>query len=311
VTGRVESAEPAWRADLVLLGVVLIWGVNIPVMKGALSELHPFAFSFLRLTLSVAFLGCMDAWERRRHRHRDAHAPAERTVSWRMILLLGVMGSLVYQVLFLVGMNDTTASNTGLLVATVPLWTAVIASLSGIDRIRSSAWVGLTVAFAGTAVIALEGGDLDLAVDHLRGNAMVLGAMLLWAAFTVLSKPALAMMSPIRLAYLTSLVVMPGHVALALSHLEPVVEGRLSAGAWESIAYSGLLSTGLAYVLWNDSVRKVGPSHTAICNNLVPVVAVLASWVWLGESITLTQIVGGAMILGGLVAMRRTRKYGV
>jgi drug/metabolite transporter (DMT)-like permease len=228
-----------------------------------------------------------------------------------MILLLGVMGSLVYQVLFLVGMNDTTASNTGLLVATVPLWTAVIASLSGIDRIRSSAWVGLTVAFAGTAVIALEGGDLDLAVDHLRGNAMVLGAMLLWAAFTVLSKPALAMMSPIRLAYLTSLVVMPGHVALALSHLEPVVEGRLSAGAWESIAYSGLLSTGLAYVLWNDSVRKVGPSHTAICNNLVPVVAVLASWVWLGESITLTQIVGGAMILGGLVAMRRTRKYGV
>lgn len=304
MTDRARNAGEAWRADLVLLVVVLIWGVNIPVMKGALAELHPFAFNLLRLTLSVAFLGCMDRLARRRR--RDG-APPERAVSWRMIVLLGVMGGLVYQVLFLVGINETTAGNTGLLVATVPLWTAVIASLCGIDRIRSSAWLGLIVAFAGTAVIALEGGDLDLASGHLRGNAMVLGAMLLWAAFTVLSKPVLTVMSPIRLAFLTSLVVMPGHVGLAWSHLDPVIEGRLSAGAWGAIVYSGLLSTGLAYVLWNDSVRKVGPSHTAICNNLVPVVALLASWLTLGETITITQVVGGAMILGGLVAMRRTR----
>ena len=162
MTSRDDSVGSAWRADLVLLVVVLIWGVNIPVMKGALSELHPFAFNLLRLSLSAVLLGSMDAMERRRRRG----APANGTVSWRMIVFLGLVGSLLYQVLFLVGIDHTTAGNTGLLVGTVPLWTAVIASLCGIDR---KGWIDVRAVCGQRAVGRGLYENVDLFAGHEVG----------------------------------------------------------------------------------------------------------------------------------------------
>ena len=83
-----------------------------------------------------------------------------------------------------------------------------------------------------------------------------------------------------------------------------LVENAQRADA-TTINGSGGLSTGIAYLLWNLAVHHVGPSQTAIFSNLVPFVALLAAFVLLGDPITLLQLAGGVLIIGGLVLMRR------
>ncbi|MBT8337561.1 MAG: DMT family transporter, partial [Gemmatimonadetes bacterium] len=71
-------------------------------------------------------------------------------------------------------------------------------------------------------------------------------------------------------------------------------------GIWGTVLYAGVLSISVAYVLWNRGVRRLGNARTAVYSNLVPVVALLAAWVGLGERPTGLQVLGAAVILAGL-----------
>ncbi len=94
-----------------------------------------------------------------------------------------------------------------------------------------------------------------------------------------------------------------------LSTLRHPPHGHASAN-WGYILYSGVLGTGLAYAMWNVGIRKVGPTHTTIYVNVAPVIALFTSYLWLGELVNSTQIIGGAFTLGGLwlVRSRAARK---
>jgi drug/metabolite transporter (DMT)-like permease len=218
------------------------------------------------------------------------------------VVVIGLLMSLVYQVLFIRGIAGTSASHTGFLIASGPLWTALIARLSGVERPGRRAWAGLGVAFVGTVLVAGEtdgGGEASLA-----GNLLLLLAMLVWAFGTVQSRPLLESFPATRLAYLCTLVGLPGHWLLAWPHLDPVLAGRLSAWNWAAVVYSGLLSTGLAYVLWNRSVRRLGPARTSALSNLVPLVALAVAWAALGERPGAIQLLGGALVLVGTASWR-------
>jgi len=306
--GELSSEGSALRADLALLSVALIWGINIPLSKYALGFLDPFAFNALRLTLSALVLGWLD--------HRERRGTKAAAVPWVRVVLVGLLYCFAYQILFILGMANTTAGNTGLLIASSPLWTAVIAALTRLERLRPGAWLGLVLAILGTALVTLGPalGDADLAAagisfssGHLVGNLLVLVAAMTWAWSTVLSKPMLRDLSPTRLAYLFTAVTLPLHFLVAIPSAAATVRFEAPAGVWGVVAYAGLLSTGVAYAFYNFGVRKVGASHTAIYTNLVPLVALLLSWLALHETIPAAQPGGGALLPGGLVVMRRSR----
>jgi drug/metabolite transporter (DMT)-like permease len=265
-------------------------------MKAAVEVLHPFAFNALRLTLGTAALGLVE------RRERGGASPPP--VPWRGVLPFALLSSLLYQWLFVSGMSRTSAGHTALIIASGPLWTALIARLAGVDRIPRRAWAGLVGAVAGTALVTSvpdAGG-----VATLGGNLLVLLAMLAWAIATVQSRPLMERVPPTRLAYLAALVALPGHWLLALPHLAPVVERGLEPWLWGAVAYSGLLSTGVAYVLWNESVRTLGPSRTAAFINLVPVVALVVACLALGERPSAAQLGGGALVIAGVASWRAT-----
>ena len=295
--GSSPAPHRPWRADGALLGVALIWGVNIPAMKHVLGTLHPFMFNAWRLSLSTVVLGLLARREGAGH----------GATPWARVVSLAALGSVSYQLLFLLGMARTTAGNTALIIASVPVWTAVIAACAGTERLDRTAWSGLACVFLGTAAVTLEGGALDLSGQHLMGNLLVIAAAVCWATATVMSRSVVRQISPTRLAFLSTLISMPAHYLLAFALGGATFPKTATTGTWLWTAYSGLFSTGLAYVFWNYGVRSVGPSHTAVSNNLVPLIALVGSAWALREPITPAQIIGGAMILGGLVIMRRTR----
>ncbi|HET6566595.1 MAG TPA: DMT family transporter [Rhodothermales bacterium] len=302
-----KVSRTGWKTDAGLLFAVLIWGVNFPILKAALSAMHPFVVNAFRFTVSAAVLGTVYAV-----RKRAGVGPSfGETVRgfWKELVGLGLLGYLFYQLSFITGIDHTLASNAALIMASSPLWTAAFGHVFGLERIRRAAWLGLAVCLAGTAVVVIGGSHaVQFGSRTLLGNTLMLLAAAMWGAYTAFSRPVLRRLQPSSVSFLALMVALPFLYLLAVPYWGQVKWPQVDGWVWLAIIFSGGLSTGLTYVIWNSAVQAVGASQTAAFNNLVPFVGVLASFLILGEDIYWPQIVGGALIIGGLVITRGVRE---
>lgn len=295
-----ETDSRSLWPDMSLLGVALIWGFNIPIMKDGLANVEPFAFNALRLTLSALVLALL-AWR------ETAPAQPVPPGHWKQVVLYAIVASGAYQILFLLGVSRTSTGNGSLIMATVPMWTALIARVLLGDRLPRLAKLGLGIAFSGTLTVALEKG-VSGETRLLSGNLYMLVAALAWALATVQSRKVLPHVSPLRLSAISSVSMLPIQFAFATTTLSSIFPHLTEVKVSLSMIYAGVLSTGLALPMWSFGVRHAGAAQAAVFQNLVPIIAIASAWAWRGEAITVNQILGGALILGGLVLVRRSRQ---
>lgn len=296
-----------WRNDLALLFVVLVWGVNYPVIKTVLEVMPPHVVNLFRFTVSAAVLGGVYAV--RRHQGEAQPLGAILRAHGGKIVLLGLLGYVFYQLCFIIGVAHTTAGSAALIMAASPLWTALFSRVAGYEHLRRLAWAGLGLSLAGTALVVAAGAQgVDLAGGSLYGNLLMLAGSLLWGAFTAFNTPVVRHVSPAAVTFLGLLVALPFLMGLGVAHLGAVDWTGVTPWVWVAIVFSGGLSTGLTYVIWNQAVKDVGASSTAVYSNLVPFVALLGGVLFLQEMITPLQVAGGALIIAGLVVLRRSRR---
>ena len=298
------ASKPAPRdrvwADISLFGVAAIWGINIPVMKSALTGVDVFVFNAIRLTVSSIVLAACCGLERPK-------VPM-RKWPWERLIIYSILAGAAYQVMFLLGIAQTTSGNTALIIATVPMWTALMAYVFLGEQLRRIAWVGLSIALIGTIIVALQKDDVSS--GYFLGNLIVVAAALLWSAGTVFSRPLLKsqVVSPMQLAAVGAVLALPIHLAFGAWNLPTMPNSKLSDWwFWVVVAYSGILSSGLAQPMWNFGVRIAGSAHAAVIQNLIPVVAIIVGWAMGGEIPTSAQFQGGFLILSGLFLMRSGR----
>lgn len=299
---RFSSRGAGFWSDVSLLSVAVIWGINIPLMKIGLEQLNVYVFNAVRLTVSALVLAGFAIRE-----IRQGRLPT-RDIPWGKVCLYGVLAAGIYQLLFLLGVARTTSGNTALIMATVPMWTALLARLFLDERLKSIAWTGLVIALFGTIIVATQSGEVTVSQTHVLGNAIILGAALIWSGGTAYSRPLLQQISPMQLSATAAVIALPLHWFVAWGELENNLPVLQSLDLWGILLFSGVLSSGLALPMWNFGVRQAGAAHAAIIQNLIPVIAILAAWISRGETATSTQMIGGALILGGLVLMRRGRE---
>ena len=321
------TLKPLWQADLSLLLVALVWGVNIPVMKVALLRIDGYKFNAIRLIVSSAVL----LYFARREFVRGIRPTA--TLSIRNVLIYAFTVSVAYQLLFLLAVSRATSGDVALIMATVPMWTAIGARVFLKEILPWLAWGGLIVAFAGTMIVTLQKTPTSTAVSHaanaaaltnvnahrvtqrLTGNIFALSAALAWAGGTVFSRPLLGKISPMQLSASSATIGLPIHIAIALmlgqDSMAETAEAIRNPSVVVCVLYSGTLSTGLALAMWSYGVKYAGAAHAAMIQNLTPIVAMAAAGLWLGERINMPQALGGAMIIGGLFIMRTSRRVGV
>ena len=140
------------------------------------------------------------------------------------------------------------------------------------------------------------------------GNMLMLGAACSWGCYTALNKPMLRHVSATGLTFLALLFALPVLVGMGLPEIARTDWSAVTPGHWGIIVYSGGLSTGLVLALWNNAVNHVGASHTAAYGNLVPLMALSASYAILGETVKPIQIIGGGAVIGGLLILRQIRR---
>ena len=285
-----------------LLAVVLVWGVNFAVIKVPLEVAPPFTVNLLRFLVSTVVLGALLVG---RSRSQGVSPLATFAVGRWAVVGLGLLGILVYQAAFIVGVDRVAAGTAALLIATSPGWTALTAHLMGTERLLALGWAGFALSLVGVGLVVVGNPEAAFAGGPL-GVGLMLAAALAWGVYTALARPLLDRgASPVGLTFWGIVVSAPGLVALAATELGAVEWGAFGFAEVAAVVFSGGLSTGLAYAIWNQSVGQVGASRTAAVSNLVPVVGVIAGVVLQGDRVTLLQAVGGALIVIGVVVVRR------
>ena len=293
-----SAASDTVRHEAGLMVVALIWGINFPIVKASLEYVGPLTFNALRFSLSGLLLGVLYYRERRRSARRP---PA---FSWLYVVCLGLLGHFAYQLLFIFGIDRTTSGNSAFLISSAPLWTALVVWIRGYETFTKRKVAGLVLAFLGACLLVVGGSGVTLDSARTVGNVLSLLAAIGWGSYTALSRPALTHHTPTALAFWTMLPALP--LLWAVSFLEPARSGWMTTPAvWLGIVYSGFLAVGVAYVIWNVGIRYVGPSHTAVYANMVPVIALIIGVVWLGEAVVAAEITGALAILTGLFLVRR------
>ena len=290
------------RLDALLVLMTVIWGGNYSVIKAALREIPPIAFNALRLTLaSLLFLAAI--WGTGAHR-----APVPRTGTqrppvprtrgdWAGIVLLALVGQFIYQLLFMAALARTSVANSSLILGCTPIFVALMTAALGHERITPLRWAAAALSAFGIYLVVGHGAAVIRA--SLGGDLMMLAAVLCWSAATVGSRPLLARHSPLVVTGYSMAIGSALYVPFAWVALRDLAWRDVSASAWWSIVFSAVFALCVAYMIWYTAVQRLGNTRTSVYSNMVPLVAMVVAWGWLGEHIGAMKIAGaGAIILG-------------
>lgn len=300
-----QSLLTRWKSEAQLLFVVSVWGTNFVVIKLVLEVMHPHVMNVFRILAAGLFLGY--AHHRRQKSHGE-HFFAPLKQFPIDLIRISLIGWVLYQIVFIIGLNLTTAGSAAIIMASLPLWTALLSAMLLKERLNLIMWIGLGICIAGTFAVVLSGDqEISLGSEFLLGNVLMLVAALLWAANTVYTKALVHQVSPIGITMIALMISIPFLVVVSIPYWHTMDWEKMTLLVWVAILFSGGLSTGIAIVLWNSSVKLMGASHTAAFQNLVPLIALITAFLVLDESIMMAQIVGGTLTIGGLVIMRRGR----
>ena len=283
--------------DMLLILIAIIWALNFSVVKVSLEEIDALSFNALRYVLAAGLLAFTT-------KKRGYPLRVERQDVWPLIGI-ALVGNVLYQLFFIIGVDYTYSANAAVMLGTIPVWVAVLSHLFTEEKLTKYKTLGIGLAFVGILLIVTGSKQgISLASKTFLGDLIILGAAISWGVYTILAKKFLKKYPSTQFTGVMSIIGMVCLLLIGLPNLVSVEWTKVSLIGWMGVIYSGLLSIGLAYLIWNNSVSKIGAVRTAAYQNLVPVLGLVFGVVLLQEALTLQQYSGSAMVIAGIIFSR-------
>ena len=263
-----------------LAALVVIWGYSWVLMKIGLRYAHPFDFAALRVGLGAALLFVIVKTQRR----------TLALSGYRMAMLLGLLQVALFVALSHFALLFAETGRTSVLVFTMPFWMIVFAHFIIGERMRGPQWIAVALAFAGLVLIVAP-----WKLASLAGSLLAISGGAVWALAAVLSKrwPTPGADPLLYTAWQLLFGFLP-LAALALAH--PHAPVRWTAEFIVALSFSTVFATAIGWWLWTYVLSHT-PAGIAGLNSLgIPVIAVLASALQLGERPPALELAGMALI---------------
>ena len=281
-----------WRIDYLMLAA--LWGASFLFMRMGAAEFGPLATAWTRVCIATLFLFPLMLWQ--------GHWTLFKS-KWKLILGFGVFNSALPFALFAYAVMHISTGLSAILNASVPLFAAVVAWIWLGDRLNHWRIAGLFIGFIGVAFLAGDqtsfhsAANLDASTSgQYTAIAACLLATLCYAISGSFTKKYMPNLPPLVSATGSQL---GASLALALPALWFMPEALPSTQAWVSLIILGVVCTGIAYILYFRLVNRAGPAKALTVTFLIPVFALIYGVAFLNETVTLSMVFLGMVVVLG------------
>lgn len=295
-------APPAPRLTSAVIGAaafaVVIWGASPFATKLGVADTDPLLVGLLRtivaasVSIPLTLLG------------RVQHPATSR--DWKWLVVSAACGFVIFPVFFSLGLRLSTASHGALLIATLPIWTGLIAA--GFERrMPARRWLlGCALALAGTAALIGERSGFEGGSDPAIGDLIILvgcwACSLGYVAGARLSGTLGSWSTTMWGATIGTAIGVP--VLLLTRGWESVL--HVGPAGWMAIVYLAFIVTVVGYIAWYWALSKGGVARVAPAQFFLPVVGVGLAVVFLGERLTTVGVAAAIVILIGVRVTQRS-----
>jgi drug/metabolite transporter (DMT)-like permease len=284
--------------DGALIALMIAWGANFVVIKATLEVLSPIVFNGLRFSVGTLVIGVV-------FKLNGTKLILPRR-EWPALIVVGLMG-VVYQALFTYGLRTTSVANNALIIASVPVWVVLANAIRSQERITRGAVLGVFLALGGvgTIVVSRFTGQGASEQATLIGDLVSLLASWVWAFNILISRTPLERNPTLPATFWVVAWGALAQMILAVPDLTHMDWSVLSPTVLLGLFYAGVVSMAFGSAIWNRGVKVLGTARTTVYAYLEPVVAAVTAILFLGEPFTLWLVVGAALVLTGLVLVKK------
>lgn len=285
-------------ASLCLLIATFLWGSSFIALKYAIDLYHPVYVVFLRMATTLTL--CLLLW---RYIKKFQYQAGD----WKYLLGMSLAEPCLYFLFEGYALENTSASQAGVIVSCFPLIVAVLAYFLLNERLSKPIVIGFTLCIGGSVALTLASPDSSAAPNPLLGNTLEFMAMVCAAFYSVSVKHLSKRYSPLSLIALQGI---SGTIFFAPFLFFIELPEQMSNAGIASILYLGACVTLGAYGLYNYAITKVSILTAAVFTNLIPIFTLFLAAIILGETLTLMQ--WGAIVIvfaGVIVSQRHNKKH--
>ncbi len=291
---RLRAMVLQWRLVAAALTTLVFWSGSYIAISIAARELSPAPFALARLGTAAIVLALVSPLFGR------AIFTLPRLKDVPLIVAMAALGFPLYHTALNSGQATVSAGMTSLLIATLPIFAAVIASIGLKEKLSARGWTGIAIAFVGS-VMLIVGSGKEFSFDTYA--LLILLAAFLGAGFMVVQRFLIRAYSGIALTvrgiWIGSALLLPFYPQL-VAELRTVSDATIY-----SILYLGIFPTALSYVTWSYVLKMLTAARASSLLYFVPPLTFTFAWLILGELPSLIDIVSGIVIIGGVALVQR------
>ena len=287
---------------LKLLLTAIFWGGTFVAGRLVARNVGPYSIAFLRFTIASVLLLLLT-------RGIKGKLPKLKKSQIMPVILLGITGIFIYNVMFFKGLKIIEAGRASLIIATCPIVITICSAIFLKEKINLIKGLGIIISVCGAIIVISKGnisrifeGDVGL------GELYIFCCVLSWVAYSLIGKVVMNDLSPLVSVSYSATV---GAIALSIPALFEGLAQHIASQSvldWLCISYLGVFGTVIGFVWYYQGVERIGPTKAGLFINFVPISAILCAFFILREQITLSLAVGAVLVISGVYLTNRTAK---
>lgn len=285
---------------IIVLSAILMWSFSFPLIKIALdNDVPPITLAALRTIVFIPILAFLLI------KNGKNSIPTTR-YDWLILIGIGIFAIILPGILQNVGMMYTTASVSSIIQSSGPIFTIILAIFILEESTDIKKIVGAIIALISTIFLVISiNGNFSLMETAVYGNSLILLSSISYAISSVITKKGLGRIKPLQMLGFSTLI---GFIVLSITSIleEPLdIINNLSTETWIVVLLLTLFPSFIAILFWYEALTNAEISRLIVFVYLMPVFAVIFSYILLGEIISIQTMVFAALIIGGVALAQK------